>query len=133
MLETFSLLFTTMHRGNILIPPAKIGEFANRSRKTVQPQLLYRMTGNPKYRNAPEDQALYRFLLEEGVTNQNIVARDARRYFSDITQIKNSQYGTADRFFNKVLNTGTRKFKRYMMLHKIYIQQKMICLECIIF
>ena len=74
-------MFTTIHRGNILIPPSKIVEFLNRSRKTVQPQLLYRMTGNPKYRNAPEDQALYRFLLEEGVTNQNIVARELEGIF----------------------------------------------------
>ena len=53
----FSSMVTTIHRGNILIPPGKIVEFANRARKAVQPQLLYRLTGNPKYRNAPEDQA----------------------------------------------------------------------------
>jgi hypothetical protein len=39
----FSAAITTVHRGNILIPPAKIAEFANRARKAVQPQLLYRM------------------------------------------------------------------------------------------
>ena len=45
MQETFSAaMFTTIHRGNILIPPGKIGEFANRARKAVQPQLLYRAT-----------------------------------------------------------------------------------------
>ena len=100
-----------MHRGNILIPPGKIAEFANRARKAVQPQLLYRATGNPKYRNAPEDQAMYRFLLEEGVTNQNVVARDVEGIFEDVAQIR-TKYGTADRFFNKVLNTGTKKFKQ---------------------
>ena len=107
----FSAAITTVHRGNILIPPAKIGEFANRARKTVQPQLLYRMTGNPKYRNAPEDQAMYRFLLEEGVTNQNIVARDVEGIFQDVAQIR-TKYGTVDRYFNKVLNTATNKFKK---------------------
>ena len=107
----FSSMFTTIHRGNILIPPGKIVEFLNRSRKTVQPQLLYRMTGNPKYRNAPEDQALYRFLLEEGVTNQNIVARELEGIFSDITQLRTANM-TTDKWFNKILNTGTRKFKR---------------------
>ncbi len=107
----FSAAITTVHRGNILIPPAKIAEFANRARKAVQPQLLYRMTGNPKYRNAPEDQAMYRFLLEEGVTNQNVVARDVEGIFQDVAQIR-TKYGTADRFFNKVLNTGTKKFKQ---------------------
>ena len=107
----FSSMFTTIHRGNILIPPGKIVEFLNRSRKSVQPQLLYRMTGNPKYRNAPPDQALYRFLLEEGVTNQNIVARELEGIFSDITQLRTANM-TTDKWFNKILNTGTRKFKR---------------------
>ena len=107
----FSAAITTVHRGNILIPPGKIGEFANRARKAVQPQLLYRMTGNPKYRNAPEDQAMYRFLLEEGVTNQNVVARDVEGIFQDVAQIR-TKYGTADRYFNKVLNTGTKKFQQ---------------------
>ena len=107
----FSSMFTTIHRGNILIPPSKIVEFLNKSRKTVQPQLLYRMTGNPKYRNMSEDQSLYRFLLEEGVTNQNIVAKELEGIFSDITQIRTANM-TTDQFFNKILNTGTRKFKR---------------------
>jgi len=107
----FSAAITTVHRGNILIPPAKIGEFANRARKAVQPQILYRMTGNPKYRNAPQDQAMYRFLLEEGVTNQNVIAKDVEGIFQDVAQIR-TRYGTTDRFFNKVLNTGTKKFKQ---------------------
>ena len=29
----FSSMFTTIHRGNILIPPSKIAEFLNKSRK----------------------------------------------------------------------------------------------------
>ena len=107
----FSSMFTTLHRGNIFIPPAKIVEFLNKSRKAVQPQLLYRMTGNPKYRNMPEDQSLYRFLLEEGVTNQNIVARELEGIFDDISQIRTANM-RADQFFNKLLNTGTRKFKK---------------------
>jgi len=107
----FSSMVTTVHRGNILIPPGKIAEFANRARKAVQPQLLYRMTGNPKYRNAPQDQALYRFLLEEGVVNQNIVAREVEGMIADMTQIR-TKYGSTDRYFNKVLNTGTQSFKK---------------------
>ena len=107
----FSSMFTTIHRGNILIPPSKIAEFLNKSRKTVQPQLLYIMTGNPRFRNMTENQSLYRFLLEEGVTNQNIVARELEGIFSDITQVRTANM-SADQFFNKILNTGTRKFKR---------------------
>jgi hypothetical protein len=116
----FSSMFTTIHRGNVLIPPAKIGEFANRARKAVQPQLLYRATGNPKYRNAPEDQAMYRFLLEEGVTNQNITARELEGVFEDVAQIR-TKYGTLDRYFNKVLNTGTTKLKKlYNIAQDLY-------------
>jgi hypothetical protein len=117
----FSSMFTTIHRGNIFIPPSKIAEFLNRSRKTVQPQMLYRASASleemgvpinaAKFRNKPEDQALYRFLLEEGVTNQNIVARELEGIFSDITQVRTANM-SADQFFNKILNTGTRKFKR---------------------
>jgi len=107
----FSSMFTTIHRGNVLISPMKIADFLNRSRKAVQPQLLYRMTGNPKFRNAPEDQAMYRFLLEEGVTNQNIIARELEGIFQDIAQVRTANM-TTDQFFNKILNTGTRRFKR---------------------
>ena len=55
----FSSMFTTIHRGNILIPPGKIVEFLDRSRKTVQPQLLYRMTGNPKLQKSCLKTKLY--------------------------------------------------------------------------
>ena len=107
----FSAVFTTVHSGNILIPPAKLAEFANQARKSVQPQLLYRLTGNPKYRNAPEDQALYRFLLEEGVTNQNVIARDVEGLFGDIT-LAGQRNETAEVFFNKLVDSTTKKFKK---------------------
>tara|TARA_R100001509_G_scaffold145788_2_gene102515 strand:+ start:368 stop:4702 length:4335 start_codon:yes stop_codon:yes gene_type:complete len=107
----FSAVFTTVHSGNILIPPAKLAEFANQARKSVQPQLLYRMTGNPRFRNQPEDQALYRFLLEEGVTNQNVVARDIEGLFGDIT-LAGQRDETAEVFFNKLVDTTTKKFKK---------------------
>ena len=116
----FSSMVTTIHRGNILIPPGKIVEFANRARKAVQPQLLYRLTGNPKYRNAPEDQAMYRFLLEEGVVNQNITAREIEGMFADIAQIR-TKYGTMDRYFNKILNTGTSSLRKlYNVAQDLY-------------
>ena len=107
----FSAVFTTVHSGNILIPPQKLMEFANQARKSVQPQLLYRLTGNPKYRNAPEDQALYRFLLEEGVTNQNVIARDIEGIFGDIT-LAGQRNETAEVFFNKLVDSTTKKFKK---------------------
>ena len=111
MRNFFSAVVTTVHSGNIFISPLKLAEFANTARRTVQPQLLYRMTGNPKYRNMPEDQALYRFLLEEGVTNQNVVARDIEGMLGDIT-LAGQRNTTAEVFFNKLVNSTTSKFKK---------------------
>ena len=107
----FSAVFTTVHSGNILISPLKLAEFANTARKSVQPQLLYRLTGNPRFRNQPEDQALYKFLLEEGVVNQNVVARDVEGLLGDIT-LAGQRNETAEVFFNKLVNSTTKKFKK---------------------
>ena len=54
---------------------------------------------------------MYRFLLEEGVTNQNIVARELEGNVSRYYKLRTANMST-DQFFNKILNTGTRKFKR---------------------
>jgi hypothetical protein len=107
----FSAVFTTVHSGNILIPPQKLAEFFNQAVKSAQPQLLYRATGNPKFRNTPEDQGLYQFLLEEGVTNQNVVARDIEGLFGDITLAGKSNE-SAEVFFNKLVDSTTKKFKK---------------------
>jgi len=107
----FSSLVTTVHRGNIFISPSKLWEFANTARKTVQPQLLYKLTGNPKYRNVPEGQALYRFLLEEGVVNQNIVSRELEGLFDDLTRAKAANE-TADVWFNKTINSVSKPFRK---------------------
>ena len=107
----FSAVFTTVHSGNILIPPTKLAEFFYSAVKAAQPQLLYRATGNPRFRNTPEDQGLYKFLLEEGVVNQNVVARDIEGLFGDITRAGRSNE-SAEVFFNKLVNSTTQKFKK---------------------
>ena len=107
----FSAVFTTVHSGNILIPPQKLAEFFYQAVKSAQPQLLYRATGNPRFRNTPEDQGLYKFLLEEGVVNQNVVARDIEGLFGDITRAGTSNE-SAEVFFNKLINSTTQKFKK---------------------
>ena len=99
----FSAVFTTVHSGNFLIPPAKLAEFAATAFKTIQPQLLYR--------NTPKDQKLYRFLLEEGVTNQNVIARDIEGIIGDIT-LAGQRNTSAEVYFNKLVNTTTKKFKK---------------------
>ena len=107
----FSAVFTTVHSGNILIPPQKLAEFFYQAVKSAQPQLLYRATGNPRFRNTPQDQGLYQFLLEEGVTNQNVIARDIEGLFGDITLAGKSNE-SAEVFFNKLVNSTTQKFKK---------------------
>ena len=111
MRNFFSAVFTTVHSGNILIPPTKLAEFFTQAVKSAQPQLLYRATGNPRFRNTPQDQGLYQFLLEEGVVNQNIIARDIEGLFGDITRAGRSNE-TAEVFFNKLINSTTQKFKK---------------------
>jgi hypothetical protein len=116
----FSAVFTTVHSGNILIPPQKLAEFFMQAVKSAQPQLLYRATGNPRFRNTPQDQGLYQFLLEEGVVNQNVVARDIEGLFGDITLAGKSNE-TAEVFFNKLVNTTTQKFKKlYNVAQDLY-------------
>ena len=95
---------TTIHSGNILIPPAKIMEFMGKSIKAIQPQLMYRMTKNPKYRNSPEGNELYNFLLEEGVTNQSVRGRENLGLFQDI-MVKEGD------FISKVFASTSKKLK----------------------
>ena len=99
----FSAIFTTVHSGNILISPLKLAEFAKTAFNTIQPQLLYR--------NTPTNQKLYRFLLEEGVVNQNIIAREVEGIIGDIT-LAGQRNTSAEVFFNKLVNSTTSKFKK---------------------
>ena len=99
----FSAIFTTVHSGNILISPLKLAEFARTAFNTIQPQFLYR--------NTPDNQKLYRFLLEEGVTNKNVVAREIEGIIGDIT-LAGQRNTSAEVFFNKLINTTTSKFKK---------------------
>ena len=54
---------------------------------------------------------MYQFLLEEGVVNQNVIARDIEGLFGDITRAGKSNE-TAEVFFNKLVNSVTSKFKK---------------------
>ena len=99
----FSAALTALHRGNIFINPMKIIEFAGTSRRTIQPQMMYRITGNPKWRNTKESQALYKFLLDEGVTNQSATYRDVMGIWEDI--------GKGGNFWSRSFNSLGKQFK----------------------
>jgi len=66
----------TVGTGNAFKDPRKLVANFKQAFNTIQPQLLYR--------NAPKDQALYRFLLEENVTSSSATQRDLAGVLDDI-------------------------------------------------
>jgi hypothetical protein len=66
----------TLGTGNAFKDPRKLVANFKQSFNTIQPQLLSR--------NAPKDQALYRFLLEENVVSSSATARDLAGVLDDI-------------------------------------------------
>ena len=95
----FSGGFTTLATGNILIPPKEMIKNLNLALKTIQPQTMYRVTGNPKWRNIrgvnttdptkmvnleEGGQGLYQFLLDESVVNSSATYRDVLGLLKDI-------------------------------------------------
>jgi hypothetical protein len=92
----FSGAITTLHTGNLLAPPGETIKNLRRAFATIQPQLFSR--------NLPTNQALYRFLLDEGVVNQNIAYRETMGLIDDVVK----SGGNLDR----LLNTFSKKFKK---------------------
>ena len=95
----FSGAVTAVANGNILIPPGELIKNMQVALRTIQPQTMYRITGNPKWRNIrgvntsdpsklvdldTGGQALYRFLLDEGVVNSSATYRDVLGLLKDI-------------------------------------------------
>ena len=110
-----SNFFTTLHNGNLLYfagNPKKFVDFIKKSTGAIQPQLFRR--------NTPEGQALYKFLLEEGVTNQSATFRDVEGILSDIAE--GGAGKSIDGFVEKVMNTGTEKIKKaYNIAQELYV------------
>ena len=85
--------------GNLFKNPAFILKNFKKSFQTVQPQLLYR--------NLPEDQAFYRFLLDEGVVNSSSTFQDVQGLLKDIAKGGD----VIDRVFGKLGKRMTRTFR----------------------
>jgi hypothetical protein len=98
-----SAMVTAVHSGNIFISPMAMGNAIKMAYKATQPQALYRMTNNPRFRNTSEGQGLYKFLLEEGVVNQSAVYRDVEGLITDIAK--------GGDFVTKFYNSMGRKLK----------------------
>jgi hypothetical protein len=64
--------------GNLFKDPRKIAENFKRAFNTIQPQLLYR--------NLPKNQAMAKFLIEEGVMSTSAVVKDLEGLLDDMTK-----------------------------------------------
>jgi hypothetical protein len=110
-----SNFFTTLHNGNLLYFAGNPQKFLNAIKDSygaIQPQLFRR--------NTPQGQSLYKFLLEEGVTNQSTTFRDVEGIFSDIAD--GAAGKSIDGFFQKILNTGTDRIKKlYNVAQELYV------------
>jgi len=117
-----SNFFTTLHNGNLLYfagNPKKFVDYLKQSTAAIQPQILYKLTKNPAYRNTPQGQQLYKFLLEEGVTNQSTTFRDVEGILSDITKGSGTK---VDDFMNKVFESATKRIKGlYDIAQELYV------------
>jgi hypothetical protein len=82
--------------GNLFKDPRKIAENFKRAFNTIQPQLLYR--------NLPKDQAMAKFLIEEGVMSSSPVANDLGGVLDDMSKTTN----VYSRFFKR-FNDGFKK------------------------
>ena len=95
----FSGAITAIATGNILIPPKILAKNLSMAWKTIQPQTMYRITGDPKWRNIRQvnttdppkmvsmeegGQGLYQFLLDESVVNSSATYRDVMGLLKDI-------------------------------------------------
>jgi hypothetical protein len=64
--------------GNLFKDPRKIVDNFKRAFNTIQPQLLYR--------NLPKDQAMARFLIEEGIMSSSAIATDISGLMDDMSK-----------------------------------------------
>lgn len=125
----FSGGFTTMATGNILIPPKEIVKNLNLALKTIQPQTMYRVTGNPKWRNIrganttdptkmvnleEGGQGLYQFLLDESVVNSSATYRDVLGLLKDINKGGDFLARVFDKFGKK--SKGFMRFSQDMYI-----------------
>jgi len=94
--------------GNLFKDPRFILRSFKQSFNTIQPQILYR--------NLPEDQAFYRFLLDEGVVNSSSTFQDVQGLLKDIA--KGGDF--VERAFGKL---GKRMNKAFRGAQDLYVAE----------
>jgi len=94
--------------GNLFKDPKKITENFKRAFNTIQPQLLYR--------NAPKDQAVAKFLIEEGVLNTSAIGKDIAGLMDDLSR-------TGDVYSRLFGKFGEGIKKTYQVASDLYIAE----------
>ena len=101
--------------GNLFKDPRFILRSFKQSFNTIQPQLLYR--------NLPEDQAFYRFLLDEGVVNSSSTFQDVQGLLKDIAKggdFVERAFGKLGKRMNKVFRGAQDLYVAEDDFYKIY-------------
>jgi hypothetical protein len=98
---------TTLSTGNISLlftNPMVLGRAMKDAFNALQPQTLYRVTGNPKWLNKDGDQAMYQFFLDEGMVNSSATYKDVMGIITDIEK--------GGDFFNRAFKMFGNKMKK---------------------
>ena len=94
--------------GNLFKDPRKIAENFKRAFNTIQPQLIYR--------NLPKDQAMARFLIEEGVMSSSAIATDIAGLIDDMSK-------TGDVYSRLFGKFGEKMKKVYKAAFDLYVAE----------
>jgi hypothetical protein len=101
--------------GNLFKNPKFVLDSFKKSFNTIQPQLIYR--------NLPEDQAFYQFMLEEGVTNSSSTFQDVQGLLKDISKggdFVERAFGKLGKTMNKVFRGAQDLYVAEDDFYKIY-------------
>jgi hypothetical protein len=101
--------------GNLFKDPRFILKSFKQSFNTIQPQIAYR--------NLPEDQAFYRFLLDEGVVNSSSTFQDVQGLLKDIAKggdFVERVFGKLGKRMNKVFRGAQDLYVAEDDFYKIY-------------
>jgi hypothetical protein len=97
-----------LSNGNLFKDPRKIAENFKRAFNTIQPQLLYR--------NLPKDQAMARFLIEEGIMSSSAIATDIAGLIDDMSK-------TGDVYSRLFGRFGDKMKKLYKVAFDLYVAE----------
>jgi hypothetical protein len=92
--------------GNLFKDPRKIADNFKRAFNTIQPQLLYR--------NLPKDQAMARFLIEEGIMSSSAIATDIAGLIDDMSKTGDVYSRLFGKFGNKMKDLYKVAFDLYV-------------------